>query len=321
MTWVSNETLSLAADELADVMLSMLSVAGIPVDKIGLPDKDDVTVFKQGFLVDAMDYMAFDPARLEEEYNDILSASRFFVEHPDAKPLMGTANAEIAANWTGTASDEFANQMERIVNFMDHQETYMWYAAQAVSMMYGIAVQFRATFHDLVVKSTAVCRALLAKAPIPTLDWDIILMEAAGAAIDLVTLQTPKELAKWAITKLLDAIKGQMKDDSVEAADELAALNDYTDARDRLKRSYEANLDLVRKWIDDRTKDLEAVAIPMKLPMAVGADVDSPQFTYDDFYYSLHDPNVYAPEVERERTKYVEEKGNGLIAERLRGEG
>lgn len=321
MSWVTNETLSLAADELGDVMLSMLSLAGIPIDIPGIPDKEDAQAMKGFILADAMDYMALDPARLEQEYNDILTASRYFTEHPDAKSQMNTANAEIAANWVGTASDAFALQVQNVVAFMENEETYMWYAAQGVSMMYALAIQFRGAFHDLVTKSTQLCRALIAKVEIPSLDWDIVLMDAAKAGLDLVTMQSAKDLAKWGVSKLLETVQGQTKSDPVVAEVELDALNDYIDSRDRLKNSFEANLDEVRRWIMNRADDLDDVAIPLKEPAKVGMDVDSPDFSYDDFYYNDHDPNVYAPEVERERTKYVEEKSNGLIAQRLRGEG
>jgi hypothetical protein len=321
MSWVTNESLAQVADELGDVMLSMLSVAGIPIDILGIPDKEDVQAMKGFILADAMDYMALDPARLEQEYNAILGVSRHFEENPDAKSQMNTANAEISANWVGTASDAFALQVQNVVAFMENEESYMWYAAQGVSMMYALGVRFRAAYYDLATKTTTLCRALIAKAPIPTLQWDIVLMEAAKAGLDLVTMQSAKDLAKWAVGKLLEAVGAQTKSDPVKAADELAALNDYIDSRDRLKRSFEENLDEVGRWIKQRADDLDDVAIPLKEPVKVGMDVDSPDFSYDDFYYNTHDPNVYAPEVERERTKYIEEKGNGLIGQRLSGQG
>ncbi len=56
--------------------------------------------------------------------------------------------------------------------------------------------------------------------------------------------------------------------------------------------------------------------------MSIYADVDSPDFSYERFSNDHHDKGLYAPKVEQERKKYLEEKEHphGVIGERLGGE-
>lgn len=228
--WVTNEELLLRSDELADVMLTMLANAGIQVDIPGYDDHVDVDAVRESFWLDAADYTSMDPAKLEEEYDEILRTATHLLMDPELNAQTTLAAAQIA-DWHGTAADAFGKQMEHIQTF----------AAQ------------------------------------------------------------PKP---------------------VEGADERAILGGYVTAAADLRKSYANNLTLLQRWVDGHRRAYVDLAMPLLTPLPTGTDVDSPDFRYEEFYYDLHDnPGIYAPEVERERTKYVDEKSNGLIGQRLDGEG
>lgn len=317
--WVTNEELLLRSDELADVMLTMLANVGIQVDIPGYDDDVDVDAVRESFWLDAADYTSMDPAKLEEEYNEILQTATHLFEHPEVTGPTTRAGSKITA-WHGTAADAFADQMENIRSFATQQRIHTWFAAQAVSMMFALSVQFRASHDDLVEKTISVCRSMIASQTNSNPNWRSVLTDAVQGAVDILTMKAAGDLVKWGVDRLIQEVGTE--DTPVTGDNERAVLDGYVTARDQLRKSYASNLTLVQEWVDARRRSFAELTMPLLSPLPTSTDVDSPDFRYEEFYYDLHDnPGVYAPEVERERTKYVEEKSNGLIGQRLDGEG
>ena len=95
--------------------------------------------------------------------------------------------------------------------------------------------------------------------------------------------------------------------------------------RDRLFAAYEDNLDQIRSWISERREELADSTETIPAPLPAYADVRSPDFRYENFAMVGVMDNVpagIAPEVERERRRYVAERTepDGVIAQRLAGD-
>lgn len=95
----------------------------------------------------------------------------------------------------------------------------------------------------------------------------------------------------------------------------------YLSARDSLFASYEDNLEQIRAWIQARWTDVHADTVTIPVPLPASADVDSPDFRYENFALVGHPADLTA-QVERERQQYVDEKTRpgGLIGHRLAGD-
>jgi hypothetical protein len=147
-------------------------------------------------------------------------------------------------------------------------------------------------------------------------------IRTAGKAIDVVT--NPKDILGMTIDSILGGIDEATKDEPVAGTDAIPVVNGYVEARDRLFASYEDSLNQVNEWISDRRTEFATLDDTLPEPLPAYADVDSPDFRYEKFYYGEHDhPADYAPEVERERQRYVDGKAkpDGVIAQRLAGGG
>lgn len=169
-------------------------------------------------------------------------------------------------------------------------------------------------------QTSIVCDAIADKlAPRPT-NWGKVAVDIVGKVIDVV--KNPTQLADLAIDELLGLVGKATEDKPVAGAEAIPVINGYVEARDRLFESYEQALGGIRDWLSARRDEyagLDDDVVPQPLPGY--ADVDSPDFSYEHFFYLDHAPGDYAPEVDRERDKYVEEKSDGVIATRLAGNG
>jgi hypothetical protein len=320
--YTTNNDLSSAAFGLAHSMLTMCDRNGLGPDLIGVPDREDVGVFRRSFEIDAELYMSMDPARLVEEYDEIRRAASQNGPTADPNSVIERAMIDLEAIWQGEAADAFAIQLGRVQNCIRSQHEFTLVAAQAVGMMYAVSVQFRASCYDLMRQTSIVCDAVADKlAPQPT-NWSKVVVDIAGKVIDLV--KNPTQLADMAIDELLGLVGKATEDKPVDGAEAIPVINGYVDARDRLFESYEQAVGSIRDWVEARRGEYAGIAddvLPQPLPS--NADVDSPDFSYERFFYLDHTPGDYAPEVDRERKKYVEEKvdPSGVITQRLEGNG
>lgn len=317
--FITNNDLNAAAFGLAHSMLTMCDRNGIGPDLIGVGDNMDVDVFRRQFEVDAELYMSMDPARLVEEYDEIRSAANQNGPAADPNGEIERAKIDLEAIWQGEAANAFVVQLGRVQGRIGTQHEYALVAAQAVGMMYAVSVSFRASCYDLMSQTSVVCDAVADKlAPEPT-NWASIAVDIAGKVIDVV--KNPTQIADLAIDELLTLVGTATEDEPVAGAEAIPVINGYVDARDRLFSSYEQTLGSIKDWVSARRGEYVGLDDTLPQPLPPNADVDSPDFSYERFFYLDHAPGDHAPEVDRERQRYVEEKSDpdGVIAQRLAG--
>jgi hypothetical protein len=319
--FTTDTDLHAAAFGLAHSMLEMLDRDGVGPDVIGLPDQMDVDVFRRSFEVDAQLYMSMDPTRLADEYDEIRTAANLNGPSSDPHSIVQAAIVGLEANWHGKAADAFFEQMNRIQQRITTQHDYTLVAAEAVGMMYAVNVAFRNSCYDLMSKTAVVCAAIADQhAPQPT-NWAKVIVDLVGKAIDVVS--APKDILGMAIDGILSGIGTATEDKPVAGTDALPVVNGYVEARDQLFTSYENSIGQVHEWIDARRREYAGLDETLPQPLPSTTDVDSPDFRYENFFYDQHaNPGEYAPEVERERQRYVDEKAkpDGAIAQRLSGD-
>jgi hypothetical protein len=234
--------------------------------------------------------------------------------------VVDSLKIEIEAGWHGEAAVEFSRQMSRIKNCIDAQYTFTQFATHAVSMMYALSVQFRASCRDLMEKTADTCDAIAAEQPNPGLSWASIGTSFAKAVIDGIKSADPLKLKDWAVDQLLGSAAEALAPKPVAGEKAIPVVRGYVSARDDLFASYEDNLEQIRAWIQKCWEQVEFDTTSIPFPLPATTDVDSPDFRYEHFAHVGNTANL-APEVERERQRYVEEKPKpgGIITQRLDG--
>lgn len=317
---VTDDDLRSSAYRLSGAMVAMLRADGVDPDIFGNADQTDADVFGESIDADAEMYMSMNPDRLREEFDEIHKATLDTWLHADPNGVVDSLKIEVEAWWHGEAAAAFSRQMSQIGNCLRAQREYTLYATHSVSMMYALSVQFRASCRDLMEKTADTCEAIAAEQPNPGLDWASIGTSFAKAVVDGIKSADPGKLTEWAVDQLLGAAAGTLEPKSVPGDKAIPVVSGYVAARDSLFASYEDNLEQIRAWIQARWDDVQADtgSIPEVLPPST--DVDSPDFRYEHFAH-VSDSADLAPEVERERQQYVEEKSKpgGLIGHRLGG--
>jgi hypothetical protein len=314
---VTDTDLHAAAFGLAHSMLEMLDRDGIAPDVLGVPDQMDVDVLRRTFEVDAELYMSMNPAALSDEYDEIRAAANANGPQADPQSIVEAAKSGLGSQWHGEAARAFFNQLVHVQQRISTQHDYTLVAAQAVGMMYAVNVAFRDSCHSLMTQTAVVCDAIADKhAPEPT-NWAKVAVDIVDKAIDVVS--SPKDILRMAIDEAFGRLSGATESKDVAGAEALPVVNGYIAARDQLFASYEDSVGRVEDWIDARRTEFADLDATLPEPLPSAADVDSPDFRYEQFFFGEHDPADYAPEVERERRHHVDEKAkpDGVIAQRL----
>jgi len=318
---VTNDELLRGAYNLSGAIIAMYRADGFDPDRIGEPDKTDVEAISVTIEDDAELFMSMDPDRLREEYDEILAAAKFTAHEADPTGVIDRLHKELEPNWAGPAADAFSIQLSKIQSCIAVQHEYAMFAAQAVGMMFAVTTQFRASCLDLMEQTAQTCDSVAAGSGNPGRNWLEVGVGLVRSLIDTITKANPAQLATWAIDEFVREVGAP--DTTVPGDKAGPVVEGYVAARERLFSSYEDSLEQIQAWISARREDLASLdeTIPGTLPAS--ADVDSPDFRYENFCYPDHVPADYAPEVERERQQYVAEKTrpDGVIAERLAGEG
>ncbi|TDV46205.1 hypothetical protein [Actinophytocola oryzae] len=319
---VSDDDLRSASYALAHAMRQMLAADGLDPDIVGNPDQTDSDVFARSLEIDAELYMSMNLELLKDEYEEILGAAETTKWESDPNGVVELARSDIGSWWVGPASDAFTTQLNKIVQCIDSQYVYTVHAATAVSMMYAVNGQFRASCLDLMQKTAQHCDAVANELEKPPPEWSEAGMGLFKAAVDAIKNVDPSKIKDWAVDQIYSQIGSALKPAPVAGTAAIPVVDGYAAARDRLLAAYEDNLDEVRGWIKNRRDALAGLTVAMPDELPPCTDVDSPDFRYDQFSYSP-EPQVHGPEVERERQKYVDEKPKpgGIISERLDGEG
>jgi hypothetical protein len=320
---VTDDDLRSAAYALSGAMSAMLAADGVDPDIVGVPDQVDGDVYARSIEIDAELYMSMNLDRLEEEYNEIIDAATATKRESDPNGFVDSAKNDIEAWWIGEASRKFVGQLNRIESCIDSQFEYTVLAAQAIGMMYAVNAQFRASCLDLMQKTAQTCDSVADGLGAPGVDWTGAGVTLFRAAIDAIKGANPSKVLDWAVDQIWLHIGNAVQPKPVEGAAAIPVVSGYVSARDQLFAAYEDNLEQLRGWIQARREDLAGLTESIPEPLPPSTDVDSPDFRYENFYYSEDTSGAYGPEVERERPKYVNEKNkpDGVITHRLSGEG
>jgi hypothetical protein len=320
--WQTNFYLANRSNDLADAMLTMLNVTtGQPanVPGVGDPANGEAAV-RDSLIADAEYFMSMDPERLEQEFDSQVRAANLTLD-ADARASVRLVQDVLDPNvWHGTAAELFHKQMTHIETFMDQQSSQALLAAQAAGMMFSVSVQYRESFYDLVDKTIAVCNAKIAERAAEATNWKSVTLDIIGAVKNLVTGKTAADLLNWSVDQILSATKSFTDKPAPDGAP-AEIVDGYLNARNSLTQSYESNLGNIKSWLESRCGDIEQLKLPLLEPLPVSADVDSPDFRYENFSYHEPVPGVDNGSVERERTRYAQEKAkpDGLIGVRLAG--
>jgi hypothetical protein len=320
---ITDDDLRLSAYRLADAMIAMLRRDGLDPDIPGYPDQKDADVFVRSFEIDAEMYMSMNLEALGEEFNEVRNAARAIKEEGDPNGVVRSLHEEVETAWHGEAAVAFTNQLYRIERCVDAQYEYTKLAAHTVTMMYAVNAQFRASCRDLMEKTADKCDAIAVGQDSSGVNWAAIGTSLAKAVIDGIKSADPSKLREWAVDQLLGYAVQALESKPVDGADALPVVEGYLTAREELFASYEDNLEQVRTWIDGRRDELAASTTTIPEPLPASADVDSPDFRYERFAHGTHQfPGDFAPEVQRERQKFVAEKAkpDGVITHGLSGE-
>jgi hypothetical protein len=321
---VTDDDLRSGAYRLSGGMSAMLRADGLDPDIIGIPDQQDADVFAESFQIDAEFYMSMNPDRLGEEFDEIRKAALDTSHLSDPNGVVDALKTQMDAWWHGEAAQEFSKQLNLIHTCIENQYQFTLLAAHAVSMMYALSTQFRASCRDLMEKTADTCQAIAAEQPNPGLDWASIGVSFAKAVIDGIKSADPGKVAGWAVDQLLGQATAALEPKPVPGDKAIPVVDGYISARDGLFKSYEDNLEQIRDWIQKRWAELHDDPTTIPEPLPASTDVDGPDFRYENFAYHDHaHPEDYAPEVERERQRYAAEKAKpgGVISQRLTGEG
>jgi hypothetical protein len=320
---VSDDDLRSAAYALSGAMTAMLAADGLDPDILGVPDHVDGDVIARSLEVDAELYMSMSPARLTEEYNEILDAATTTKRESDPNGFVESARSDIEAWWVGEASRAFTVQCTKIQNCIDSQFEYTVLAAQAIGMMYAVNAQFRASCLDLMEKTAQTCRSVTDGLGSPDAAWAEAGIGLFRAAIDAIKNADPSKITSWAVEQIWSQVGSAVSNTTVPGAEAIPVVSGYVAARDRLFAAYEDNLDGVGKWISARREDLAGLTMAIPEPLPPCTDVDSPDFRYEGFHIGGDMQGDFGAEVDRERQKYVAEKTkpDGVITHRLSGQG
>jgi hypothetical protein len=319
---IKDDDLRRSAYRLSGAMITMLRADGLDPDILGNPDAMDADGFARSIEVDAELYMSMNPDKLTAEYDEIRHAATDTWRRSDPTGVVDSMRTEIEANWHGDAAQAFTTHLHKIGTFVDTQFEYTLLAAQAVGMMFAVNTQFRASCVDLMEKTALTCDSVAAGNGSSGATWAQTGVGLVSAVVDTVKNVNPANAVTWAIDQFLGKAADAIDNPEVEGAEAIPVVTGYTSARDRLFASYEDNLDQVRAWLAGRRAELASLGMTIPEPMPANADVDSPDFRYENFAHGTHaTPADYTAEVERERRRYVDEqaKPDGVIGRRLAG--
>jgi hypothetical protein len=324
--WRTNEQMATWADIFATELLNMVNFTtekspNIPgVD----PQVNGEAVIRDVIIEDAEFFMSMNPERLEQEFNDQVRAAA--TVHDDA----AMANMEYAQSlfapgiWTGHAAEAFHKQMTNIENFVTEQQAQALLAAQAAGMMLAVSVQFRESFFSLMDMTTDVCQAAVRGQVNTGTNWKSLFVDVVAEVKNILTMKAAADLGSGAIDKLISGTK-MFTDEPVPDSDAGAIIDGYIGSRNRLKKSFQDNVEAVQRWIASRRTEFadKDRAPELMKPMSPTTDVDGPAFCYSEFAYVASVPGVDDASVEWERQRYITEKSKpgGLIGRRLSGEG
>jgi len=246
--------------------------------------------------------LALDPEQIDTEYQRLYDAAVKIGDNDRAIGQIRLTSDHLDA-WRGAAADQFRLQVTYMEMFCTAEKDLLNEALRSVAAAYAAAVAARRSllslldatadaarnvFDDQKARETQAMVATVANVVKGILDWD------------------PQKPVKSVADALIDLGKDLMPiflDDS--GADQLC--DQYTREGERLCQNLGQGYDHIQQtFVNLRDKATQ----PPELfhPLPAYCDVASPDFSYDRFKDTIHDPGPIGPKVDVERQKYAEEK-------------
>lgn len=254
--------------------------------------------------------LALDPTKISNEYTLMWELAHAIDGSNGSSDVYGNALAQIGLSdthlnaWTGDAADAFKLQLNMMAQFCTDQKTRMLEGIRGIAATYAAAVEARANLLNVYTTFKLAADAVIAgqEAKAEQLKWTVVADLAQGAltmnpqAMVASVAATVIDLAKDGIPLLLD---DGGRDEVVRSyiREARKVCHDLEDACEGIERHFRTHRDSAA---NDKPGMFE--------PLPVYCDVTSPDFSYEKFMDTTHDPGPIGPEVDAERTKYAEEK-------------
>lgn len=260
--------------------------------------------------------LALDPEKIAADFDRTYDiANQIGAEDKAAAHMRRTRDHLMA--WQGLAANAFRDQITYMEKFCEEEEELLQEARRGVGAALAATVLGRLSYHNLLEATTAA--AINAHEQRKDRDTEAKVAIVGNVAQGILGLE-PAKLHKSAA----ELVVGLGKDLTPIYLDDGGAEQVCTDFRlrgqqlcEQLQQAYEN----VRSNFGGLRTRASAPATLFE-PLPAYCDVDSPDFTYEHFWNSVHDPGPIGPQVEAERKKYAEErKQESEIERRLHPKG
>nr|CEL16141.1 hypothetical protein [Kibdelosporangium sp. MJ126-NF4]CTQ94067.1 hypothetical protein [Kibdelosporangium sp. MJ126-NF4] len=257
--------------------------------------------------VDAVDrdwriVLSLDPRKLADEYERMHKAAAAVGTNGPLDADFDQTLWHLGA-WTGAAADEFKRQVSMMKTFCDDHQLRMLRGVQCVAAAYALATEVRDSYLKLIVATEAAARN--AKEESDKEDTKLVwaslanlvsgILSANPASMLTSTLETAVQIGKDVSQRMIEG------DDSDQVMDS------YRREADGLFQQFGMTLDgLTTEFNGQRVSAEEPT--DLYEPLSPQCDVRSPDFRYERFANTVHNPGPVGSVVEEERQKYVVER-------------
>lgn len=247
--------------------------------------------------------LALDPEKIEAEYHRMFQAQQDLGNPEGALAQIQLTRDHLVA-WKGEAADQFRMQLTYMQTFCAIEKDLLGEALRSVAAAYAAAVAARINLHGLLEAAAAAARNVLdGQKTKETQAAVVAIADIVKGVLDWDPRNPVKSVGDAVIDLGKDLATTIFLDDS--GADQVC--DDYTRRGERLCQELGHAYDHIqRNFVDIR--DMANRPPELFRPLPAYCDVASPDFSYDRFKDTIHDPGPIGPDVEAERRKYAEEK-------------
>ncbi len=304
-SWVTDDELYGAAERCATKMIEMYH------DWVGNPDKHPKgptnlpKTLIDSLRLDAEDFMFFDPQKLVEEYDRVRNIATAIGDNPDLAGDFAETDAHLV-NWTGDAATEFKRRLGMIKEYAELQQTNIGEGMRALLMLAQLAMHARSDYLELVEATIAAAEHEIGE---QSKRAAIAALSVASEIVDWGLNLDPKKIMTDSVG-MLAKVGTAIAQYEIEGDDADVVVDHYLQAKNHLLDSNRNVLEWVAKqFLEQRVDEAVERGQPLRKPLPVYCQVDSPDFRYENFQSTRGgDPGPIAPTVEEERQKCIEEK-------------
>lgn len=248
--------------------------------------------------------LALDPAKIRDEYERLFGVAMAVGDNEYAVAKLRLTGAHLAS-WNGEAADRFKEQITMMEKFCDNQKTRILQALQGVAAVYSIAVEGRASYLSLVEAATNAADNVYENRKTKETGAAITVL---GDLVGGIITRDPNSMLR-SISGTLVGIAKDILPIAIDDSGSERVADGYRQQADRLCQSMGHALDSVRHFF---AAHRDSALTPPRLftPLPAYCDIRSPDFSYEHFGNSIHNPGPIGPVVEAERRRYIEERAS-----------